>query len=190
MVVRYIAALGTDRLRLSAQLTLVLIAGFIAGCSGDSRPPSYLQFMEDSIAREGTLARCNRDRQATLTVPECVNARRAAATIAARADDALREEREAASDILRVAARNRADDAQEARRRAEAAARAAAAAAYEAQWEALRASLEAEQLGYADPAAPEALPYVDLPDSARRREAESTSELEEISLPGWISYRR
>jgi hypothetical protein len=93
-----------------------------------------MEFMEDSLAREGTLARCNRDRDATASDAECMNARRAASTIAARADEALRDQRDAESELLRAAARDRADAAQQARQRAEAVAEAQAEAEYEAQW--------------------------------------------------------
>ena len=97
-------------------------------------PRSYMEFMEDAYAREGTLARCNQDREATAADPECVNARRAATSIAARADAELREEREAESEALLVAARERADHQQRALELAEARAEAEAEAEYEAQW--------------------------------------------------------
>ena len=48
--------------------------------------------MDDDIARDGTLARCNENRDETLNDIECANARRAAAAIALRAE---RERREA-----------------------------------------------------------------------------------------------
>ncbi len=205
MVVRYIAAVCAKGSKRRAQLSLVLIACLMAGCSGELRPRSYMQFMEDSIAREGTLARCNRDREATAAVAECINARRAAATIAARADERLREQREANSDALLAAVRDRADSDRNARRLAEAAAHAAAAAAYEAQWAALQErEVQTPQPGYAAPAPPPtaaldfielppsasvALPYVRLPESARRREIAAEPTLEEVALPDWVAYR-
>jgi hypothetical protein len=98
--------------------------------------------MDDSFAREGTLARCNQDREATANDPECVNARRAASNVAARADEALREQRDAESEILRAAASDRAASAQIVSERAAVAARENAEAEYEAQWEEVEASAQ------------------------------------------------
>lgn len=90
--------------------------------------------MEDGLAREGVLARCNQDRAATLDDVECINARRAAAVVA------LEEERSRAVDLAReserklIALREQAEREVEAARRAVAEARAAAEAAYEARW--------------------------------------------------------
>ncbi|MCH6555811.1 MAG: hypothetical protein IH797_04255 [Chloroflexi bacterium] len=92
--------------------------------------------MDDSIAREGTLARCNQDREATAGDAECINARRAASALAARADEELREQREASSDVLRAAVRDREGYAQAAVRRAEASSQVAADADFEMSWEA------------------------------------------------------
>jgi hypothetical protein len=48
--------------------------------------------MEDAIARDGTLARCNEDPEGTMEDIECAHARRAAVSIALRVE---RERREA-----------------------------------------------------------------------------------------------
>ena len=206
MLGRYIAALGAEGLSCRTPLSLVLMACLMAGCTGEPRPRSYMEFMDDSLAREGALARCNQDREATANDAECINARRAASTIATRADEALREQREAESDVLRAAVRDRAGYVQTAAERAEAAAQitAEAEAEYEAQWRAAQENVEAAQLSYAEPAAPAepslefielpataspALPYVDLPDSAQRRELVPEPELEEMSLPAGVEYR-
>jgi hypothetical protein len=98
--------------------------------------------MEDSFAREGTLARCNQDREGTANNAECINARRAASNVAARADEALREQRDAESEILRAAASDRAASAQIASERAAVAARENAEAEYDAQWEEVEASAQ------------------------------------------------
>lgn len=90
--------------------------------------------MDDRIAREGTLVRCNADREATAGDLECINARRAAAAIAARSEAAERERREAASEARLLAARQRYDAQQAAAREAELAAQAEEQRAYEAQW--------------------------------------------------------
>lgn len=135
MFVRYNSALGAVSPKRTSLLLLVLLSCLSAGCVNEPLPRSYMEFMEDSLAREGTLARCNRDREATSGDAECMNARRAAATIAARADEALRAEREVESEVQRVAASERAARAQQARDQAEAVAEAQAEADYEAQWD-------------------------------------------------------
>ncbi len=204
MLGRYIAALGAQGSRCRTLLALALMACLLAGCSVEPRPRSYMEFMDDSLAREGALARCNQDREATAEDPECINARRAASTIAARADEALREQREADSDVLRAAVRDRAGYVQTAAERAEAAAQLTAEAEYEAQWRAAQENVDAAQLSLAEPAEPAepsldfielpasaspALPFVELPDSAQRRELVPEPELEEMSLPDGVEYR-
>lgn len=198
MVVQYIAALGAKGSRRGAPLLLVLMASLLAGCSSEPRPRSFMEFMDDSLAREGALARCNRDREATASDAECVNARRAASTIAARADEALREQREENSDILRARARDRAGYVQTNAERADAAAQVTAEAEYEEQWRVAEENMQAAQLEYTEPppsldfielpaSASLALPYIELPASAQRREP--APELEEIELPGGVEYR-
>lgn len=198
MVVQYIAALGAKGSRRGAPLLLVLMASLLAGCSSEPRPRSFMEFMDDSLAREGALARCNRDREATAIDAECVNARRAASTIAARADEALREQREENSDILRARARDRAGYVQTNAERADAAAQVTAEAEYEEQWRVAEENIQAAQLEYTEPppsldfielpaSASPALPYIELPASAQRREP--APELEEIELPGGVEYR-
>ena len=204
MLGRYIAALGAQGSRCRTLLALALMACLLAGCSVEPRPRSYMEFMDDSLAREGALARCNQDREATAEDPECINARRAASTIAARADEALREQREADSDVLRAAVRDRAGYVQTAAERAEAAAQLTAEAEYEAQWRAAQENVDAAQLSLAEPVEPAepslefielpasaspALPFVALPDSAQRRELVPEPELEEMSLPDGVEYR-
>jgi hypothetical protein len=99
-------ASGRRKCSLAAAIALLTLTG----CQ-EPEPRLFADFMEDPIAREGTLARCNRERETTEDDLECANARRAAAAIA------LREERE------RAAARE-----------AQALAEANARAAYDAQW--------------------------------------------------------
>ncbi len=201
MVVRYIAVFGAKGLRRGVLLSLVLVASQLAGCSTEIRPRSYMQFMEYSIAREGTLARCNQDREATAGDAECINARRAASTLAARADEELREQREESSDVLRAAVRDREGYAQAAAQRAEAAAQVTADAEFESQWRVAQENVQAAQPDYAEPSAATldfielppsasvALPYVQLPASARRRELVPEPMLGEISLPAGVEYR-
>ncbi len=131
MVFRGIAVRGT-----TLERVWLLALGFCltAGCVDEPRPRGYLEFMEDSIAREGTLARCNQDRAATAADPECINARRAASSAAARAEATRAERLEAESDLKREALRDRIAAQQAAAQRAEALAQEAQQAAYDAQW--------------------------------------------------------
>ncbi len=88
-------------------------ASLLAACSEPIEPRNFADFMEDRFAREGTLARCNENREATLNDIECANARRAAAAIALRRERDQREslERESASKLAalrdQLAARER-----------------------------------------------------------------------------------
>ena len=148
MPIRYFGALLSAGARRCGLLGPVVTAAFLAGCAESPRARSYMEFMEDSYAREGALARCNRDRDATADDPECVNARRAASMIAAQADAELREQRAAESEALLVAARERAAREQQAVELAQEAARAEAEAQYESQWSGSTEVLES------DPVAP------------------------------------
>ncbi len=144
MPVRYFGvhnSAGAGRLGL---LGFLLVACCLAGCMEGPRARSFMEFMEDSYAREGALARCNRDREATAADLECVNARRAASMVAAQADAELREKREAESEALLVAARERASREQQAVERAQQAARAEAEAQYESQWSGSTEVLESD----------------------------------------------
>jgi len=104
-----------------------------AGCSGPE-PRTYDDFMEDRIARDGTLARCNRDRESTARDVDCANARRAASAVALLEERARREELERESERKLAALRAQIVSRDRARREAMAAALAAAEAAYDAQW--------------------------------------------------------
>lgn len=76
---------------------LVLAVG-MSGCS-EPEPRSFAEFMEDRIAREGTLVRCDADRQAAQNDIECANARRAMAVISLRQERERREALERESEI-------------------------------------------------------------------------------------------
>jgi hypothetical protein len=113
----------------------LLLAAAMAACAPP--PPetrSVLDFMEDGLARDGVLARCNQDRDATLSEAECANARRAAGMLAAEADRTRTDALERESERKLVALRERTDRQDAAERDAATAARAAAEAAYEARW--------------------------------------------------------
>jgi len=97
-------------------------------------PRSFAVFMEDSIARDGTLARCNQDPEGTSDDIECAHARRAAISIA------LSHERER-REMLELESQRKIDELKlemvERERIAREAALAAARAereAYEAMW--------------------------------------------------------
>jgi hypothetical protein len=94
------------RLRLGAAL---LTAAVLAACAPDPRPRTVFDFMEDGLAREGVLTRCNQDRDATLTDEECANARRAAAALALEAERARESELERSSEAKLAAVRARED---------------------------------------------------------------------------------
>src|SRR5687768_9162460 len=69
------------------RIGLVLLAATaFAACAPEPGPRTTFDFMEDGIAREGVLTRCNQNREATLQDVECANARRAAAAIAIEAE--------------------------------------------------------------------------------------------------------
>jgi hypothetical protein len=107
----------------------------VGACVEEPPPRSFTEFMEDAIAREGTLIRCNEDRTATASDVECMNARRAAAAIATQDDAEQRVRLEAQSEARLAAARQRYDAQKEAARQAELAAEAEAQRAYDAQFE-------------------------------------------------------
>lgn len=107
----------------------------LAACVEEPLPRTYTEFMEDTLAREGVLARCNVDREATANDLECINARRAAAAIAAQAEEGLRERREVQSEARRLAARQRADAQAQAQQVAARTAALEEQKAYESQWD-------------------------------------------------------
>lgn len=122
---------------------MLIVAVLGTACSQDGpRPRSFEVFMEDGLAREGVLARCNQDRDATFDDVECSNARRAAAALAGERDEGRSADLAAASERKLAAMRAASARAEQAAQDAAAAAQAAAAAAYEAQWRAGKVSAE------------------------------------------------
>jgi hypothetical protein len=86
----------------------LLLAAVVTACApSQPEPRSVLDFMDDGLAREGVLTRCNQNRDATLDDPECVNARRAAATLAIEGDRERAEENERESERKLLALRER-----------------------------------------------------------------------------------
>jgi hypothetical protein len=112
----------------------LLLAVVVTACAPAPEPRTALDFMEDGLAREGVLARCNRDRDRTLDDEECANARRAAVAVAIEAERARAGTLERQSERKLAALREAQAREAAAAREGAAAQRAAAEAAYEAQW--------------------------------------------------------
>lgn len=93
-------------LRLRVAVALLMAAG-LAACAPQSAPRTVSDFMEDGLARDGVLTRCNQDRDASLTDAECANARRAAAALALEAERGREPELERASEVKLAALRDR-----------------------------------------------------------------------------------
>ena len=106
----------------------------ISGCAPEPQPRSFAEFMEDRVATEGTIERCDRDREGTANDIECANARRAQATIALRLEQERRIELERESERKLAELRAELARREHAEREALAAAEAARQAAYEALW--------------------------------------------------------
>jgi hypothetical protein len=85
---------------------------------------------------EGTLARCNQDRDRTLNDIECANARRAASALALRIEQQRRQDLERESERRLAELRDQLARKERSEREALAAAAAAKEAAYEALWKA------------------------------------------------------
>ena len=128
MIVRFAARASARR-----GLSIALVLTVLSGC-GKPEPLYYTDFMEDRFAREGTLARCNQDRDASINDIECANARRAAATIALREERARRAQLEQESERKLAELRAEIERQRQVSLAAQAQAEAAARAAYEAQW--------------------------------------------------------
>lgn len=92
--------------RLRVGLTPLLAAVLVA-CAPKPEPRTVLDFMDDGLARDGVLARCNQNREETLHDEECVNARRAAATLALEAERARAPALERQSEAKMLALRER-----------------------------------------------------------------------------------
>jgi hypothetical protein len=153
---------------------VVLLAAFGAACE-QQEPRSFADFMDDAIARDGALARCNQDRTAAENDIECSNARRAADAVAVAQERAREEARERQSERTLIALRDRAAFEQEAAARAAAEARAAQEAAYDAQW--IEPDAEAAP-------APEGILAFDVyPEGAARRPFAPSFELSAAAPP-------
>jgi len=159
-----------------AVVALSCLGALLVGCT-EPEPRSFSVFMEDGIARDGALARCNQDRKATERDIECANARRAASAIALREERAQREELERESERKLSELRDQIARRDRAKREAMAAALAAAEAAYEAQW----ATADIVGSIATDDDFPTSSPVDDAGRILPEAEAESASEID-----GWL----
>lgn len=152
------------------------VAVLVAACA-EPPPRSFHDFMEDRIAREGVLARCDREREARDDI-ECANARRAAATVALRQERERREQLARESDRKIRALREQIERREQLARDAEAAAR----RAYDEQWE----SGAAGTVTTPDPAEPsDSLAHDAAPDSgASASEADPAATGARAPSPG------
>lgn len=98
-------------------LTVAALAA--AGCVPEPPPRTTADFLDDPIALEGALARCNADRTRTLRDPECQNAREAAHRISVAEEEKRLRRLEAKSQRKLEELRALQEAADEARRRAE-----------------------------------------------------------------------
>ncbi|MEJ2514002.1 MAG: EexN family lipoprotein [Gammaproteobacteria bacterium] len=103
---------------------LIVCAVVLAGCE-EPQPRSVAEFMENEAALQGTLIRCDRDRGAAASDPECQNASRAAERLALIEERALLKARQEAFEREREEYRSRLERERALRRQAEEAAEAA-----------------------------------------------------------------
>ncbi len=105
------AAVALSTQRISGQtlrpVLVLLAAAVLAACAPRPEPRTISDFMEDGFARDGVLARCNEDADASLD-EECSNARRAASAVALEAGRRERQvELERVSEVKLLAMRER-----------------------------------------------------------------------------------
>lgn len=134
MVIRQLKSLEAALVVRGGMLAALAVCTFLAGCVDKPLPRSFTEFMDDGIAREGTLVRCNADRAATSDDPECINARRAAAAIAAQDEAQQRAGLKAQSEVRLAAARQRYDAQHAAELQSKLAAEVEERREYESQW--------------------------------------------------------
>jgi hypothetical protein len=112
---------------------LVIAAAGLAGCETE-RPRSYSEYLDDAIAREATLLRCNAEREMSRGDAECINAKRAAAALAAQDDGDKHKRFEEQSERKREALRARIAARQAVEQRVQEDAKLRADAAYAQSW--------------------------------------------------------
>jgi hypothetical protein len=87
-------------------LVFVCLGLVLAACEKPAPPRSFVEFMDDPVARDGIIAYCNERPQEAASNIECANARRAQATMALRAERerraALERESERKLEAMRI----------------------------------------------------------------------------------------
>lgn len=123
--------------------------------------------MDDQIAREGTIAHCNQNPVETADDIECANARRAATTVALRAERDRREELERESERKLEALRSEMAERERIVRESTLAAARAEREAYERQWRGAPQDADTVDAKPVDP--PSSVPnFVELPPQVRQ----------------------
>jgi hypothetical protein len=115
-------------------LALVGLCMLLAACGKPPPPRTFTYFMEDRIAREGTILHCDQNSRETENDIECANARRASIAIALRLERERVETLERESQIKLEALRNEMAERERAVREATLAAARAERERYEAMW--------------------------------------------------------
>jgi hypothetical protein len=154
--------------RLAPAGAAVLLYLTLAACDQPVPPRTYAEFMDDKIAREGTIARCDEDQEALARDLECANARRAAAAIALRQERERREALEVESQQKIEALKHEMVERERVATEAALAAARAEREAYEALW---RSQGSADVYGprqLAPEAPADRLSLIELPDHLRR----------------------
>jgi hypothetical protein len=112
------------------------LVGFCLLLTACEEPPprSFIDFMEDRIAMDGTIAYCNEHREETQNDIECANARRASTAIALRTERERREAYELESERKLEALRQEMAERERIVRETALAAARAEREAYESMW--------------------------------------------------------
>ena len=126
----------------------------LAACGKEPQPRSVSQFLEDPIALEATLSRCNADRSRTRTDPECINARDATRRISAEEEAERRRTFEQQSQRKLDELRRRTEALEERLRRSEEEKRRMEELQYEQQFEAAAAEASGATTDAANAPAP------------------------------------
>jgi len=116
-----------------AVVTALLGVTWLAGCS-EPPPRTVLEYIEDPVLMEATLARCRQEGASSRDDPSCANARRAADRVAADREIERRARLEAESERRREQRRHQQQAVEEAQRQAEEARLRAEQEAYDASW--------------------------------------------------------
>jgi hypothetical protein len=151
-------------------LALVGLCLLLAACSDPPPPRTFTYFMEDRIAREGTIIHCDEHPQDTQNDIECANARRAAVAIALRRERERVETLERESRIKLEALRNEMAERERAVREATLAAARAERERYESMWRGTPESADGEIESAGPPA--DRLSRIELPLRLRQDTAQ------------------